>query len=84
MACCTRACPAPWTAPAHRPARACAQAAWYDSPAHPYTIAANVVWAALLGWQFMVFHLALALVQALSVVGIGTALTNLQLAAYVM
>ena len=25
-----------------------------------------MVWAALLGWQFMVFHLALALVQALS------------------
>lgn len=55
-----------------------------ENPTHPYTIAGNVVWAVLFGWALTMAHLATALVQALSVVGIPTAITNVQLASYVI
>lgn len=57
---------------------------FYRNPRHPYTIAANVAWAVLLGWALVMFHAAAALVQALTIVGLSTALTQLELASYVM
>ena len=42
------------------------------------------MWAIVFGWNLALAHLAAALVQALTVIGIGTALTNLQLAAFAM
>lgn len=56
----------------------------WNNPAHPYTIAANVVWAVVFGWAMVLAHLTAALVQAATIVGISTALTNVQLATYVI
>ena len=50
----------------------------------PYTIAANVFWAVSIGWAFVLLHLLSAVVHALTIIGIGTALTNVELASYVM
>jgi len=58
------------------------QAPAWSNPAHPWTITANVVWAVLFGWHLAIMHLTAALVQALTIVGFGTALTNLQLAMF--
>lgn len=60
------------------------QAPVWSNPAHPYTICANVVWLVLFGWNLALLHLAAAAVQALTIIGIGTALTNLQLAWFAM
>lgn len=68
----------------HQALRTRMQAPAWNNPAHPWTICANVVWAVLFGWHLAVAHLLAALVQALTVVGIGTALTNVQLAAFAM
>lgn len=57
--------------------------AW-GNPAHPWTICANVVWAVLFGWNLALAHVLASLVQALTIVGFGTALTNLQLAAFAL
>lgn len=61
-----------------------AQSHAWNNPHHPFTIAANVLWAVLFGWQLALMHLAAGLVQALTIVGFGTALTSLQLAAFAM
>lgn len=55
-----------------------------ENPAHPYTIAGNICWALLFGWQLVLAHLGAALVQALSIVGLSTAIVNVQMATYVM
>jgi uncharacterized membrane protein YccF (DUF307 family) len=60
------------------------QAPAWNNPAHPWTIAANVVWAILFGWQLFLAHLAAALFQAATIIGIGTALTNVQLAFFAL
>ena len=60
------------------------QASFMENPAHPYTIAGNICWALLFGWQLVLAHLGAALVQALSIVGLSTAIVNVQMATYVM
>ena len=60
------------------------QSGFWNNPAHPYTIAANIAWAVLIGWALVLSHLAAALVQALTIINIGTALTNIEMAKYVM
>lgn len=60
------------------------QAPAWGNPAHPYTICANGVWCVLFGWQMALAHLTAALFQALTVIGLGTALTNVQLAQFAM
>lgn len=57
--------------------------AW-NNPHHPFTIVANLLWALFFGWQLALMHLAAGLVQAITIVGFGTALTSLQLAAFAM
>jgi hypothetical protein len=60
------------------------QAPAWGNPAHPYTIAANVIWVVLFGWSLAAMHLAAALVQAATIIGIGTAVTNVQLAMFAL
>ena len=60
------------------------QAPAWGNPAHPYTIAANVVWVVLFGWSLAAMHLAAALVQAATIIGLGTAVTNVQLAMFAL
>lgn len=55
-----------------------------ENPTHAYTIAANITWAVLFGWALVLAHLAAAIVQAVTIIGIPTAILNVQLAAYVM
>lgn len=45
----------------------------------PFVILANVVWAVLFGWGLFLFHMVLALIQALTIFGIGNALKNFQI-----
>ena len=78
----------PHTAP-FTPAACCScspllQAPAWGNPAHPYTIAANVIWVVLFGWSLAAMHLAAALVQAATIIGIGTAVTNVQLAMFAL
>lgn len=56
------------------------QAPIWGNPAHPFTIVANTVWLVFFGWGLALMHLAAAGVQALTIIGIPTALTNVQLA----
>ncbi|KAL6782646.1 hypothetical protein ACKKBG_A07580 [Auxenochlorella protothecoides x Auxenochlorella symbiontica] len=55
-----------------------------DNPAHPYTIAGNIVWALLFGWPLVLAHLSAALIQALTIVGLSTAILNVKMATYVI
>ena len=41
--------------------------------------AANIVWLIIFGWAAALGHLFAAIIQACTIVGIGTAITNLQL-----
>jgi uncharacterized membrane protein YccF (DUF307 family) len=56
---------------------------WTD-PTHPFTIAANVVWAVFFGWGFALLHLFLAIIQFLTIIGIGTAITQFKLLSFVI
>ena len=46
----------------------------------PFVIFGNIVWMVLFGWEIFLFHLVLALIQALTIVGIGNAFHQLQIA----
>lgn len=46
---------------------------------HYYRIAANVVWLVLVGWALAMGHLMAAMVSALTIIGLGTAYTNIRL-----
>ncbi len=56
----------------------------WRNPAHPFTIAANVVWLLAFGWAFFIMHLAAAIIQFLTIIGAGTGLNQLKLAAFVL
>lgn len=43
------------------------------------TQAANVVWLIIFGWAAALGHLFAAIIQACTIIGIGTAITNLRL-----
>lgn len=75
-----------WLTPAcpRRRPRTRPQSHAWNNPHHPFTIVANLLWAVLFGWHLALMHLAAGLVQALTIVGFGTALTSLQLAAFAM
>ena len=55
----------------------------WEDPLSLFTIFANCVWLCLFGWAFALMHLSAALVQAATVVGLGTALTQLKLLGFV-
>lgn len=50
----------------------------------PFTVAANVVWAGLFGWSIMLGFVMAAIVQCLTIVGIPTALTLVELATFAL
>lgn len=61
----------------------------YDSPyawdqSKRLTTAANVVWLVLFGWGLALAHLGAALIQALTIIGIGTAITQVKIAVFVL
>lgn len=56
----------------------------WNNPAHPFSVVANVVWLLLFGWALACLHLAAAVVQALTIIGLATALVNLELAVFVL
>ena len=60
------------------------QAPAWENPASFWTTSANVVWCLLFGWSLCIFHLTAALAQALTIIGLGTALTQLQLALFAL
>jgi uncharacterized membrane protein YccF (DUF307 family) len=67
-----------------RPAEAGAPGARpWDDPLSALTIFANCVWLVFFGWAFALMHLSAALLQAATVVGFGTALTQLKLLGFV-
>ena len=53
---------------------------WYHDPHHPFIILVNVVWFVLFGWEFFLMHIVSALVQLLTIVGVGNAITNCKIA----
>lgn len=60
------------------------ESSMWHNPEHPFTIAANVIWLIFFGWGFALLHLFAAIIQALTIVGIGTALTQLKLLSYIV
>lgn len=54
-----------------------------QSWAHP-SQAANIVWLIIFGWAAALGHLFAAIIQACTIVGIGTAITNLQLMVFAL
>lgn len=77
------ACPTPALLPRRCLLPGC-QAPIWGNPLHPYCIAGNVAWLVLFGWGLALAHVAAALVQAATVIGLPTALTQLQLAMFVL
>lgn len=71
-------------AAAYRAVSPAPQAPVWGNPLHPYCIAGNVAWLLFFGWGLALAHVAAALVQALTIIGLPTALTQLQLAAFVL
>src|SRR6478609_1792220 len=53
---------------------------WYHDPHNPIVIILNIAWFILLGWEFFLLHIVFAIVQALTIVGIGNAITHLKIA----
>jgi uncharacterized membrane protein YccF (DUF307 family) len=49
---------------------------WRHDPHHPFLILVNIVWFVFLGWIFFLVHLFSGLIQLLTVVGVGNAITN--------
>lgn len=56
----------------------------WANPTHPLTATANVVWLVLFGWELALLHLATAVVQALTIINWGAAVTNVALAGFVL
>lgn len=44
-----------------------------------YYLVANIVWLVIFGWGAALMHLMAAIIQACTIIGIGTAITNLHL-----
>ncbi|KAI9143295.1 hypothetical protein BKA69DRAFT_170522 [Paraphysoderma sedebokerense] len=53
-------------------------------PKHPLTIAANVYWLLLWGWNIFLAHWIFAIIQALTIVGIGNAVNHARLAVFAL
>ncbi|KAJ3128902.1 hypothetical protein HK098_003229 [Nowakowskiella sp. JEL0407] len=60
------------------------QTGWTDNPMHPYTAIANIVWLFFFGWNLCLAHLTLAMVQALTIIGLGNAIIHVRLAAFIL
>ncbi|KAJ1565804.1 hypothetical protein HK096_009762, partial [Nowakowskiella sp. JEL0078] len=56
------------------------------NPKHPFNIVANIILNLLLlfGWHIAIAHVALAIVQATTIFGIGNALTNISLVPFAL
>lgn len=57
---------------------------FWDKASNPFTIVANVFWLVFFGWEIATFHLIAAVIQALTVVGIGNAVQNVRLAKFAL
>ena len=51
---------------------------------HPLTCIANVIWLIFFGWEIVLLFWLTAIVQALTVVGIGTALQMFELSLFAL
>jgi uncharacterized membrane protein YccF (DUF307 family) len=60
------------------------QLKWYQNPVHPFCIAANILWLIFFGWPLFLGHVASALVQIPTIIGIPTAVTQLQMAKFAL
>lgn len=57
---------------------------WTRDPLSPFCIAANITWLVLFGWPLTLGHLTAALAQALTIIGIPTAVVSLTLARFAL
>ena len=56
----------------------------WSNPIHPFTCIVNVIWLVLFGWETVLLFWATAIIQALTVVGIGTALQMFELSLFAL
>jgi uncharacterized membrane protein YccF (DUF307 family) len=56
----------------------------WNNPVHPLTIAANIVWLVFFGWAIVLLFWASALIQALTIIGIGTAIQMFELSLFAL
>lgn len=53
---------------------------WHEDPNNIFVRILNVIWFFLIGWSFFIMHIVLAIVQLVTIVGIGNAITHLKIA----
>ncbi|EPZ30925.1 DUF307-domain-containing protein [Rozella allomycis CSF55] len=51
---------------------------------HPYTIVANVIWLIVIGIPIALMHAVTAMIQFITIIGIGTAIQNLRLSLFAL
>ena len=51
-----------------------------QSPTSPYVLAANIVWFIFFGWHLFIWHIVLAFIQAITIVGIGNSARHVEIA----
>lgn len=56
----------------------------WSNPIHPFTCIANVIWLVFFGWEIVLLFWVVAIIQALTVVGIGTAIQMFQLSMFAL
>eukprot|EP00026_Physarum_polycephalum_P017822 Phypoly_transcript_19171.p1 GENE.Phypoly_transcript_19171~~Phypoly_transcript_19171.p1 ORF type:complete len:168 (+),score=27.01 Phypoly_transcript_19171:146-649(+) len=57
---------------------------FWNKASHPLTIVVNVIWLVFAGWFIALAHLATAVIQALTIIGIGNAIQNVRLAKFAL
>ena len=56
----------------------------WTNPLHPLTCVANVIWLIFFGWEIVLLFWLTAIIQALTVIGIGTALQMFELSLFAL
>ena len=56
----------------------------WSNPIHPFTCIANVIWLVFFGWEIVLLFWAVAIIQALTVIGIGSALQMFELSLFAL
>lgn len=53
---------------------------WYHNPRNFVVVIMNILWFIFFGWEFFIIHTILALVQLLTIFGIGNAINQMKIA----
>ena len=77
-----------YTPPSYGPSPDAFTSAWFQEslgdPWHPFSVAANIVWLLVFGWQLFLAHLLLAVVQFITIIGFANGVQHLKLSVFAL